>query len=110
MQAAFSRVLETDARNPVALMGLGSAQWLQGRLDDAMNNYNKAMKQPGLPNTGWSDIARLEIQRQMQRDKGQRDFKAAEEALEKAGQPSADGVPVSAARLHELTLLKTELL
>jgi cellulose synthase operon protein C len=110
MYAAFRRVADVDPTNAAALLGMGAAQWLQGRLDDAMDNYQKVMNLPGIPTNGWSDISRLEIQRQMQREPNQRDWTRAEKALEKAVQPGSDGAPVAPARLHEMTLLKIEML
>ena len=110
MYAAYQRVAEADPNNPVALLGMGSAQWLQGRLDEARENYHKAMKLNGIPLGGFCDIARLEIQRQMQHEPEKRNWTAAEKALETASQQGEDGKAIPASRLHEITLLRVELL
>jgi tetratricopeptide (TPR) repeat protein len=100
MFAAYRRVAEYDPNNPVALLGMGSAQWMQNRLDEAMVNYRKVMNLNQVPLTGWTDIARLEIQRQLQREPAKRDWKEAEEALEKAARGTA--------RASELVMLRAD--
>src|SRR5262249_15337704 len=55
-----------------------------------------------VPVNGWVDLARLEIQRQLQKDKAQRDWSAAERALQQASR--------SVKRSVEITMLRSEVL
>jgi len=102
MYAAYERVYNRDTNSSVALLGMGAAQWMQGKLEAAMVTYDKVMTRPGVPTHGWVDIARLEIQRQLQKDRDQRDWTRAEAALDRGTQATKKAV--------EITLLRSEIL
>jgi len=112
MFTAFRRVAEYDPNSPVALLGMGAAQWQQGRLDEAIGNYRKVMNFSKVPLTGWLDFARLEIQRQLQREPKQRDWADAETALDKAAQTANNGEDAAKkepSRGLEIAMLRAEL-
>ncbi len=101
MHSAYQRVAEVEPNNPTAYLGMGNAHWLRNQLDDAVDNYRKAMALGPLPVTAWLDLARLEMQRQLQREPGQRRWALVEQALEQAAATD---------QTLEITLLRAELL
>jgi tetratricopeptide (TPR) repeat protein len=66
MYNAFKRVAEWDPTSVPAQLGMAAARWAQGQLDNARTFYDVVMKQKRVPARGWIDIARLELQRQVQ--------------------------------------------
>jgi tetratricopeptide (TPR) repeat protein len=66
---AYRRVLDRDPNSVPALLGMAAARWSQGRLDEAAESYELLLKGQRVPPRGLLDIARLEIQRQIQKDK-----------------------------------------
>ncbi|MFM7148661.1 MAG: tetratricopeptide repeat protein, partial [Gemmataceae bacterium] len=56
---SYKRVLEFDAESVPALLGMASARWAQGQLDNALSQYQLLMKQNKVPTRAWTDIARL---------------------------------------------------
>ncbi len=80
--AAFQRALEWDNNLPQARLGLGQAQRLLGRVDDALGNLRKAAETSPNPGKTWLEVARMEVLHQLQQDR--RDWKAANEAIDKA--------------------------
>jgi len=80
--AAFQRALEWDNNLPQAHLGLGQAQRLLGRVDDALGNLRKAAETSQNPGKTWLEVARLEVLHQLQQDK--RDWSAANDAIDRA--------------------------
>lgn len=98
MYEAFQRVASADPGSTTALVGMANALWSQGRLDEAMGNFQKVMARDEVPEKGWQEIARLEILRQLQKDKAERDWKLAETALERAAKLDPRSVSVGLLR------------
>jgi Tfp pilus assembly protein PilF len=84
--AAYQRVIDWDARSLPARLGLAETKWTLGRFEEAVEDYRQVMNRPNVPAGGWLDLARLEIECQLQRDPAQRNWSAAERDLELAGQ------------------------
>jgi len=101
MYNAYRRAADFDPNSVPALLGMAAARWAQGNLDQALSQFEIIMKQKRVPPRGWIDIARLEIQRQLQRSKPE--WRLAEQALDNAEKyfPNGD---------LDLTLLRAELL
>jgi Tfp pilus assembly protein PilF len=101
MYDAFQRVLEHDPNSVPALLGMAMARWSQGQLDNALTQYQAVMRQKRVPARVWIDIARLEMQRQVQQprpDWGQ---------VEKILQGATDSLPENTL---EVTLLRAEVM
>jgi tetratricopeptide (TPR) repeat protein len=101
MYDAYKRVAEWDPGSVAAQVGMAAARWAQGRLDEAQRLYTQVMSQGRVPPRGALDIARLEIQRQLQSDTPE--WKDAELLLNQAARlnPQAKA---------EVALLRAELL
>lgn len=82
MVAAYDRVLTRDASSVQAQVGLAQAYAQQGQIDKALQVYAVLMKGKRVPPRGWLDIARLEMQRQLQNE--DRNFDLIERALKQA--------------------------
>lgn len=98
---AFQRVLEYDPTSVPALLGMALARWSQGQLDNAYVQYSAVMRQKRVPARAWIDIARLEIQRQVQSPKP--DWAKVETILKSASEAFTEDT-------LEITLLKADLL
>jgi Tfp pilus assembly protein PilF len=90
--AAFQRVADWDRRSVAARLGLAEMKWALGRYDEAVDDYRQVMARDKIPASGWLDLARLEIECQLQRDPTQRDWAAAERDLDRAAAANP-GVP-----------------
>lgn len=101
MYNAYQRVLEWDPASVPALLGMATARWSQGQLDNALVQYNAVIRQKRVPARAWIDIARLEIQRQAQNQKA--DWSQVEKILAAAKEAFQDEDNL------ELTLLRAEL-
>jgi tetratricopeptide (TPR) repeat protein len=64
MLSAYQRVREVDPDSVAALLGVAAAEWSMQRLDSAHATYMQLVKRDRIPDKGWLDLARLEIQRQ----------------------------------------------
>jgi tetratricopeptide (TPR) repeat protein len=102
MYKAFQRVAEWDPQSVPALQGMAAARWAQQQYTAAAEQYQVIVKQGRVPPRGWIDIARLEIQRQVQSEKP--DWSTAEKALD-----NAERFNTAKGRL-EVTLLRAEML
>jgi tetratricopeptide (TPR) repeat protein len=102
MFKAFERVAKWDPSSVPAMLGMAAARWAQGQHDEAAREYQLVVNQRRVPPRAWIDIARLEIQRQVQADKP--NWSEAEKALD-----NAEKVNTARGQL-EVTLLRTELL
>jgi tetratricopeptide (TPR) repeat protein len=94
MYDAYRQAAQADPTSVPAQLGMAAALWAQGRLDEAAAKYRQMMDRKVVPVEGWLDIARLELQRQLQSSEPP-DWKLAEQALklaEKATPASADVV------------------
>ena len=111
MLDAYSRVLKEDPNSVSALLGVAAAQWQLGQIDKSLDNYRALMKQNAAPPGGWLDIARIEVQKQLQGDKTGRKWENAEAALKQAEAALAE-IPERdrTGRLFDLTLLRAEIL
>ncbi len=97
MYDAYKRVNDWDRTNVTAYLGMATAQWMMGRLDEAYENYATALKAERVPAQGWLDFARLEMQRQRLRPKP--DWRVAQDAInqaEKSGKQSIEPILVRA--------------
>ena len=90
--AAFGRVLARNPSSAVARMGMANAQVALGSGDDALEQYRQLMKLPGAPPTGWIEIARLTIGRNLQTGKG--DWREVEQVLNLAEKAKPEAVEV----------------
>jgi tetratricopeptide (TPR) repeat protein len=84
MEEAYKRVAEADPDSAVGRLGLAYALEQQGRLDDAMVHLRFVEKQGGIPDRGWIDLARMEVQRQLLTEELRRKWEDAERYLKKA--------------------------
>jgi Tfp pilus assembly protein PilF len=94
--AAYQRVIDWDVRSLAARLGLAETKWALGRFDEAIEDYRQVMARENVPAGGWLDLARLEVECQLQRDPGQRDWSAAERDLDRAtaASPGASDVAI----------------
>ena len=103
-EAAFKRVLTWDPNRPEARAGLGSAQRMLGRYDEAAANLAQAAASGPEPGQAWLEVARLEIQRQLLTDKP--DWSNAERAIANA----VHSIPRDAKEVVQPVLLRAEIL
>lgn len=96
----FQRMVTRDPRSLSARQGLAGTLWAAGRLDDALEQYRQLMTLPDAPADGWTQMARLLLVRTLQRQP--RDWKEAEDALQRAEQTQPQAT--------EVVLLRSELL
>jgi Tfp pilus assembly protein PilF len=101
MYKAYQNAAQDNADSVPALLGMAAAQWAQGQAAQAMEKYRQVMQRKAVPPRGWIDIARLEIQLQLERDDP--DWKGAEQALEAAQKLNPEAVA-------EVALLKADML
>jgi tetratricopeptide (TPR) repeat protein len=111
MLDAYNRVLKVEPNSAAALLGLAAAQWQIGQVDKSLENYRALMKQKLAPSGGWLDLARIEVQKQLQTDKPGRAWQEADAALRQAEAVLAD-TPLKdrTARQFDITLLRAEIL
>jgi tetratricopeptide (TPR) repeat protein len=111
MLDSYNRVLKVDPNSAPALLGVAAAQWQLGQVDKSLENYRALMKQKAAPPGGWLDIARIEVQKQLQADRSTHKWEDAEAALRQAEAALPD-VPARdrPARLFDVTLLRAEVL
>jgi tetratricopeptide (TPR) repeat protein len=102
-EAAFKRALTWDPNSPAGRAGLGAAQRVLGKYDDALENLAQAAAASPEPGLAWLDVARLEILRQLRQDK--HDWSRAEDAIDKA----AHALPRDAREAVEPALLRAEI-
>jgi predicted Zn-dependent protease len=100
MYAAYSRVAAWNPGSLPARLGMASAQWAMGRLDEAATQYRAALER-GAPPRVWLDLARVEIRRQLELD--QRDWKTAEKTLDRAAKADPEALEPSLLRAEMLT-------
>jgi Tfp pilus assembly protein PilF len=98
MLAAHERALKWDPNSVVARLGMGSALWTMGRVEQAIKSYETAMERDQVPGEGWMDVARLRVLVQLRSEKP--DWKEAEAALDRAEK--------AAPQLVEVKLLRAE--
>src|SRR5262249_13360244 len=102
MYDAYKRVADWDPASVSAQLGMATARWAQGKLDEAMAQFSSVMNQGQVPARGWLDIARLEMQRQALKEKSQQRWAEAEAALIMAEKINPEAVV-------EVALLRAEL-
>jgi Tfp pilus assembly protein PilF len=100
--AAYQRVAEWDRQSLAARIGLAESKRALGRVDESIDDYREVMARGRVPAGGWIDLARLEIERQLQRDPDQRDWSTAISDLDRAAEANP-GVP-------DVPILKAEVL
>jgi tetratricopeptide (TPR) repeat protein len=105
MYEAYKRVNDWDPASVTAYLGMGAAQWMMGRLDEAADNFGQALKAERVPAQAWLDFARLEIQRQRLKDKP--DWRGALDALGRAEKLDGKSVDLTLARA-QLHLVRGE--
>jgi tetratricopeptide (TPR) repeat protein len=99
MLGAYQRVQEIDPDSAGALLGIAAAEWSMQRLDSAAGTYGQLIALGRLPDKGWLDVARLEIQRQHQSNPPH--WEVVEKYLDNAARLLPDTV--------EVTLLRAEM-
>jgi tetratricopeptide (TPR) repeat protein len=100
MLAAYERALKWDPNSLVARLGMGSALWSMGRVEDSIKHYEAAMERDQAPGDGWLDIARLRVLSQLQAEKP--DWKVAEAALDRAEKTAGKRIEVKLLRAEVL--------
>jgi tetratricopeptide (TPR) repeat protein len=111
MLDSYNRVLKEDPNSTAALLGVAAAQWKLGQIDKSLENYRALMKQTAAPSGGWLDIARIEVQRQLQNEKATRKWEEADTSLRQAEAALAQATPLDRpGRLYDITLLRAEIL
>jgi cellulose synthase operon protein C len=100
--AAYQNVANWDRQSVPARLGLAEMKRALGRIDEALEDYREVMARDKVPARGWLDLARLEIERQLQRDLNQRDWAAAMRDLDRA-EAANPGVP-------DVAILRAEVL
>jgi tetratricopeptide (TPR) repeat protein len=98
--AALERFAARNRTSAIAHLSLASAHVASGRLDEALEQYRLALALPETPGPASIDYARLLILRNLQR--GQRDWNAVNEALDRAAKAVPDA--------PEVVLLRAEVL
>jgi tetratricopeptide (TPR) repeat protein len=101
-QAAYERVLAVDPACVPARLGLAASQSSQEQVDTALRQYRQLMTQKGSPPTGWLEIARLLVLRNLQCPPDQRDWNEVEKALDQAAQAQPQSVDVPLLRARAL--------
>ncbi len=102
MGEAFKRLTEYDANSIAGQVGMASALWMQGRLDDALRAYALLIRQKRVPSGVWQDIARLQLARQLQIEPAKRNWSDAEAALANAEKDQPRSVEVNQLRIEML--------
>jgi tetratricopeptide (TPR) repeat protein len=69
MLSAYQRVREFDPDSVAALLGIAAAEWSMQRLDSAATTYQQLVAIGKVPDKAWLDMARLQIQLQLQSNK-----------------------------------------
>src|SRR5262249_33308702 len=83
----------------------------QGLKEEALGNYRKVMGLKQVPVRGWIDVARLEMQVQLEREPARRNWAGAEQALDKAALAAGEGAEDDQAeQALEGALLRADLL
>ena len=101
MYNAFKRVSDWNPSSSAARMGMAAARLAQGQLKEASEQFAVLKRLGQVPPRAWIEMARLEMQRQMQSDKPDwRDALAALDQARKADPKAAT----------EVVLLRAELL
>src|SRR5262249_27033653 len=65
--SALGRIITRDPGSISARGGMAGALAAAGRVDEALEQYRQLMALPGAPATGWTEMARLMIVRELQR-------------------------------------------
>jgi tetratricopeptide (TPR) repeat protein len=92
MLSAYQRVVENDADNVEAVLGMANADRVMRRLDAAALKYQQVIAAGRLPDNRWKVYARLEIDRQSQQNRP--DWDAVEKVLGQAAKVTPDDVDV----------------
>jgi tetratricopeptide (TPR) repeat protein len=98
--AAFNRLAARNPTSATAHLSLASAHAAAGRLDEALEQYRQALVLPETPVQATIDYARLLVLRNLQR--GQRDWSAVNEALDRASKVMPDAPDVVLLRVEVL--------
>jgi tetratricopeptide (TPR) repeat protein len=99
-QAAYQSALAADPSCVPARLGLAAAQSGQDQVDGALKDYRQLMTQKDAPLSGWVEIARLLILRNLQQKTDARGWQEVEDVLDQAAKalPEAVDVPLLRAR------------
>ncbi len=100
--AAYRRAVEDDPRWLPARWGLAAALASVGKMDEAVDSYQRVVQAAADSAPAWREFTRALIVQQIRQPKERRDWKRAQEALETAARLAPDA--------PELTILRTELL
>lgn len=115
--SALGRIITRDPTSVSARLGMGAALAGAGRVDEALEQYRQLMTLPAAPPTGWTELARLVLMRELQRLQREQtpaeagmprkprragNWKPVEEALEKAASTNPESVDVVLLRAEML--------
>lgn len=112
--SALGRIITRDPTSVAARSSMGAALASAGRLDDALEQYRQLMALPTAPAGGWTEVARLMLFRELQRQQRERtadaprkpkrggNWKPVEEALDRATAADPGSVDVVLLRAEVL--------
>lgn len=104
--AAFQRVADagvpSDGSQTMARLGLAEAKWRLERYDEAVEDYRQVMRGTKVPVSGWLDLARVEVERQLLRDPAKREWDQADKDLDLAAKTNPGVAEVSVLRAEVL--------
>jgi tetratricopeptide (TPR) repeat protein len=104
--AAFRRVADrpalADGSPLAARLGVAEAEWALGRHEEAVQDYRQVMRGAKIPASGWLNLARMEVECQLEREGNKRDWSQADRDVDRAAAANP-GVP-------EVAVLKAEVL
>jgi tetratricopeptide (TPR) repeat protein len=90
--ATYRRAAERDPLSPALRLAFGAALAAQGRADEAAGEYVEAMALPGAPASGWVELARVLVRRNLARPAERRRWREVERVLDRA-ERAAPGSP-----------------
>jgi predicted Zn-dependent protease len=104
--AAYQRVADrpsqADGSLSVARLGMAEARWALGRVDEAVQDYRQVMRGSRVPASGWIDLARLEVENQLQRQENNRDWSQADRDVDRAASANPGVADVTVLRAEVL--------
>jgi tetratricopeptide (TPR) repeat protein len=103
--AAFERIIAENPGASTAYLGLATALGRAGKIDEAIDVYQRLLRLPGAPADGWVELARLLVIRNQREQRP--DWTEVEEALRRAEAANPGSVDVTLLRA-DLLLAKGE--
>src|SRR5262249_39842094 len=85
-----------------AYQGRVTALWAEGRMDEAISQYEKLMASPGAPAAGWTEIAKMMLEHDQAT--GQLNWRVLQNAVDRARMAQPDALDVALLRARLLSL------